>query len=94
MSTIIHWIIVLLILSPVIVSIASLIIWNKNKNPKLPIQQKLFKYRRGWSYLFFLVAIVTLLKQINALNAEIVGQVLGQLALAYALFRNYVKVKK
>ncbi len=94
MSIIIHWIIVLLILSPFVAAIASIVIWTKNKNPKLPIQQKLFKYRRICSYVFLLSAIFYFIKIINEMNYEFIGNVIGQLALAYALFRNYVSVKK
>lgn len=94
MSVIYHWIIVLLILSPFIAAITSIVIWKKNKNPKLPIQQNLFKYRRGWSYIFFLYAFFSFFSQIDEFNAEIFGELLGKLLFAYLLFRNYAKNKK
>jgi cytochrome bd-type quinol oxidase subunit 2 len=93
------WLVILILLSPFIVSIASIIIWRKHKNPNLTIQRRLFKYRRGCGVLLIIFALFSFFKSYDS-NAEaeryytwIILLVL-MLIVGYLLFRNYAPSKK
>ena len=93
------WLVLFIFLSPFIASIASIIIWKKNKNPSSTLQRGLYKYRKGCGILLIIFALFSFFKSYDS-NAEPeryytwIALLILILIVGYLLFRNYVPTKK
>jgi len=93
------WLVILILLSPFIASVASILIWKKNKNPNLPIQRMLFRYRRSCGVLLIIFALFSFFKSYDskaeaALYVTWIVILILMLIVGYLLFKSYAPLKK